>query len=160
MRSLLSTNDDWALTFVRVALGAVFLPHGLQKTIGWFGGPGYGPTMSMFEAYMHIPALLAFLAIMAELLGGIGLILGLLTRVAAFGIAVNMVVAIIVLNHQFGPFMNWTGKQAGEGYEFHVLCIAMALALMLKGGGAASVDGALTRGAERPLASGSAARTA
>ncbi len=93
----------------------------------------------------HIPAVFAFLAIMAEFLGGIGLILGALTRIAAFGLAVNMVVAIYVLNWQNGFFMNWTGRQKGEGFEFHTLVIAMAIALMVRGGGAASVDRALAK---------------
>jgi putative oxidoreductase len=89
---------------------------------------------------MHIPAPLAFLAIMAEFLGGIGLILGLLTRVAAFGIAVNMLVAIVTVHYQFGFFANWTGTQKGEGFEFHLLVLAITAFLMIRGGGAASVD--------------------
>jgi len=145
MNSLIKTEDDWGMTLIRVSLGLVFFPHGLQKTFGSFGGPGFIPFMHALTYGMHIPAVFAFLAIMAEFLGSIGLIAGLLTRIAAFGIAVNMAVAIAVLNGQFGPFMNWSGKQPGEGYEFHVLVIGMALALMIKGGGAFSIDAALSR---------------
>ena len=122
----------------------MILPHGLQKTVGWFGGAGFSAQMAGFERG-HIPAVFAFLAIMAEFLGGIGLILGALTRIAAFGLAVNMLVAIYVLNWQNGFFMNWTGRQKGEGFEFHMLVIAMAIVLMARGGGAASVDRAIAK---------------
>ena len=144
MRKWFSTPNDWTLTILRLAAGIMILPHGLQKTLGWFGGAGFSAQMAGFERG-HIPAVFAFLAIMAEFLGGIGLILGALTRVAAFGLAVNMVVAIYVLNWQNGFFMNWTGRQKGEGFEFHMLVIAMAIVLMARGGGAASVDRAITK---------------
>ena len=144
MRKWLATPNDWALTILRLAAGIMILPHGLQKTFGCFGGAGFSAQMAGFERG-HIPAVFAFLAIMAEFLGGIGLILGALTRIAAFGLAVNMVVAIYVLNWQNGFFMNWTGRQKGEGFEFHMLVIAMAIVLMARGGGAASVDRAITK---------------
>jgi putative oxidoreductase len=92
---------------------------------------------------MHIPAIFAFLAICAEFLGGIGLIVGTLGRIAAFGIACNMVVALLLVHAQFGFFMNWTGQQKGEGIEYHLLAIAIAIVLMIKGSGAFSVDRAL-----------------
>jgi len=122
----------------------MILAHGLQKTLGWFGGPGFSAQMAGFEAG-GIPAVFAFLAIMAEFLGGIGLILGALTRIAAFGLAVNMVVAVYMFNWANGFFMNWSGRQKGEGFEFHMLAIAMAIVLMARGGGAASVDRALAK---------------
>jgi putative oxidoreductase len=93
---------------------------------------------------MGIPASFAVLAICAEFLGGIGLILGFLTRVAAFGIAVNMAVAIVKVHAQNGLFMNWQGNQRGEGYEYHLLALTMAILLMVRGAGAGSVDGALS----------------
>ena len=89
---------------------------------------------------MHIPAAFAFLAIMAEFLGGLGLILGLLTRFAAFGIAVNMLVAITMVHSQFGFFANWSGQQKGEGIEYHLLVLAITVFLMIRGAGAASID--------------------
>src|ERR1035441_1761806 len=103
-----------------------------------------------FTGTEHIPALFAFLAIAAEFLGGLGLIVGLLSRVAALGIAVNMVVAIAMVHQQFGFFMNWSGAQKGEGYEYHVLVIAMAVLVMVRGAGAASCDRALTTAAAAP----------
>jgi putative oxidoreductase len=93
----------------------------------------------------HIPAPFAFLAICAEFLGGIGLLLGLLGRVAAFGICCNMVVAIAMVHRHFGLFANWYGNQKGEGYEYHLLAIAIALAIMIKGSGAFSVDRAFSK---------------
>ena len=144
MRKWIATPNDWTLTLLRLAAGIMILAHGLQKTFGWFNGPGFSAQMAGFEAG-GIPAVFAFLAIMAEFLGGIGLILGALTRIAAFGLAVNMVVAVYMFNWANGFFMNWSGRQKGEGFEFHMLAIAMAIVLMARGGGAASVDRALAK---------------
>jgi len=101
--------------------------------------------MGFFTQQMHIPAPFAFLAIAAEFLGSIGLLLGLLGRVAAFGIACNMVVAICMIHRHIGFFANWSGQQKGEGYEYHLLAIAIALSIMIKGSGAFSADRALSR---------------
>ena len=140
LRKLTATDDSTATTILRVVLGIVFFAHGAQKMLGWFGGYGFSGTMGFFTGTMHIPALFAFLAIVAEFLGGLGLILGLLTRVAAFGIAVNMLVAVLMVHSQFGFFANWSGTQKGEGYEYHLLALAMCAFLMIKGAGAFSVD--------------------
>jgi putative oxidoreductase len=121
----------------------VFFAHGSQKVLGWFGGYGFSGTMGFFT-HMGIPAPFAFLAIMAEFLGGIGLIFGFLGRIAAFGIACNMLVAVSLIHHRFGLFMNWTGNQKGEGIEFHLLALAICAALMTFGSGALSVDAALS----------------
>ena len=146
LRKLVQTNDDVALLVLRLMLGVVFFPHGMQKLIGWFGGYGFAGTMDMFTTKMGIPVIFAFLAIMAEGLGSLGLITGLLTRVAAFGIAVNMVVAVYMLHFQHGFFMNWFGNQKGEGYEYHLLVIAISIALMIRGGGKWSVDKGIADG--------------
>jgi putative oxidoreductase len=143
MKKLLATANDNTLTFMRLILGIVFFLHGAQKMLGWFGGYGFSGTMHFFTEMMHLPALFAFLAICAEFFGSLGLILGLLTRIAAFGIAVNMIVAIVMIHRQFGPFMNWAGNQKGEGFEYHLLALALAITLMVRGGGAFSADGAL-----------------
>lgn len=142
-RKLLTTPNDVTLTILRLVLGIVFLAHGSQKVLGWFGGYGFSATMGFFTQVMHIPAIFAFLAICAEFLGGIGLILGALGRIAAFGIACNMVVAFTLVHSHFGFFMNWTGQQKGEGFEYHLLALAIALVLMVRGSGAYSVDRAL-----------------
>jgi putative oxidoreductase len=144
IRKLIATNDDAAITILRLVLGVVFFAHGAQKALGWFGGYGFTGTMGFFTGMMHIPAVFAFLAIAAEFLGGLGLILGLLTRVAALGISCNMIVAVAMVHHQFGFFMNWTGGQKGEGYEYHIVLLAALVVLMIRGAGAASVDRVLS----------------
>ena len=111
--------------------------------LGWFGGYGFSATMDLFTGAMHIPAPLAFLAIAAEFFGGLGLILGFLTRIAAFGIAVNMLVAIFMVHAPNGMFMNWTGQQKGEGFEYHLLALAITVFLMIRGAGAFSIDHAM-----------------
>ena len=143
LRRLIATDDNIGTTILRLVLGIVFFAHGAQKMLGWFGGPGFHATMGMFSHGMHIPAPFAFLAIAAEFFGGLGLIFGLLTRIAAFGIFCNMVVAVMTIHHKFGFFMNWMGTQQGEGFEFHLLVLAIAVFLMIRGAGAASLDRAL-----------------
>ena len=143
IRKLFSTDDSTATTILRMVLGLVFFAHGAQKLLGWFGGFGFAGTMGYFTGTMHIPVPLAFLAIAAEFFGGLGLILGFLTRIAAFGIAVNMLVAIATVHGAFGFFMNWSGTQKGEGFEYHLLVLAMTAFLMIRGAGAFSVDRAL-----------------
>jgi putative oxidoreductase len=137
---LLVTDDSKATAILRLVLGIVFFAHGAQKLLGWYGGPGFSGSMSLFTGYLHIPAPLGFLAIAAEFFGGLGLILGFLTRIAAFGIAMNMVVAIAMVHSSFGFFMNWTGTQKGEGFEYHLLVLAITAFLMIRGAGAFSVD--------------------
>ena len=138
VQTLLATDRSSLLTVLRLALGLVILPHGLQKTIGWFGGYGFTGTMGFFTS-VGIPAFLGFLAIAAESAGAVALITGLGTRIAAFGIGVTMLVAS-QMHKANGFFMNWTGQQKGEGIEFHILAIAIAVALMIGGAGRFSVD--------------------
>ncbi len=145
IRKLFATDDNTATAILRLVLGVVFFVHGAQKMLGWFGGFGFSGTMGFFTGTMHIPAVLAFLAIAAEFFGGLGLIFGLLTRIAAFGIAVNMLVAIAEVHGAFGFFMNWTGTQHGEGFEYHLLVLAITAFLMIRGAGAFSVDRVLGR---------------
>jgi putative oxidoreductase len=143
-KMLIGTSDDYAATVTRVVLGAVMFPHGAQKVLGWFGGYGFGPTLDAFTTQMGIPVPLALLAFSAEFLGGLGLIVGLLGRVAAFGVL--SVMAVAASTHlSNGFFMNWTGAQAGEGYEFHLLAMAMSIAVIIKGSGALSLDRLLSR---------------
>jgi putative oxidoreductase len=143
LRKLTATDNSAAIAILRLVLGAVFFAHGAQKMLGWFGGYGFSGTMGFFTNNMHVPAVFAFLAIAAEFFGGLGLIVGLLTRLAAFGIAVNMVVAVLTVHFTNGLFMNWSGAQKGEGFEYHLLVLAMTVFLMIKGGGALSVDRAI-----------------
>jgi putative oxidoreductase len=143
MKGIFQTADSWSSLVLRVMLGIVMFPHGAQKVLGWLGGYGFAGTMSFFTDKMHIPVFFAFLAIMAEFLGSLGLIIGLLTRVAALGLLCEMIVIIPMFHWTNGFFMNWFGKQAGEGFEYHLLVIAMCLALLISGGGKWSVDRAI-----------------
>jgi len=150
IRKLYATDDSSASAILRLVLGVVFFAHGAQKMLGWFGGAGFSATMGFFTGMMHIPAPLAFLAIAAEFFGGLGLIVGLLTRVAALGIGVNMIVAIVTVHGRFGFFMNWAGTNKGEGFEYHLLALAMIVFLLIRGAGAFSIDRALTLAAPKP----------
>lgn len=149
LRRLLSTYHDPLLALIRLALGIVFFAHGAQKMLGWFGGAGYSATLSGFVNGFHIPLPFAFLAIMAEFFGGLGLILGFLTRIAAFGLLCNMLVAVFLVHIHNGFFINWNGKQKGEGFEFHILAIAMLLLVLVRGAGALSVDAMVAGRARR-----------
>jgi putative oxidoreductase len=144
IRKLMATSNGYALTVPRLLLGIVFFAHGAQKMLGWFGGSGFSGTMGFFTGQLHIPGPLAFLAIAAEFFGGLGLLVGLLTRLAASGILVVMLVAVGTVHYHNGFFMNWSGDQKGEGFEYHLLAIAIALALMIGGGGALSIDRSLS----------------
>jgi len=148
-RRLVATPNDFTLTIIRLVLGAVFFAHGAQVALGWWGGFGFKATMDAFTQKMGIPAPLAFLAIAAEFGGGIALVIGLLGRIAALGIITVMVVAIATVHWHVGFFMNWYGqipKEVGfEGFEYHLLAIALALAIFFRGSGALSVDRLMMR---------------
>ena len=136
---LLSTNDSWAPLLLRLGLGLMLLPHGLQKAFGAFGGNGFDATQEFFTQSLGLPWILGFAAIFTESAGAFLLLLGFGTRIWALGIGILMLVA----SHYHlanGFFMNWFGNQKGEGIEFHLLSITMAAALFLLGGGRWSVD--------------------
>lgn len=136
---VLRSPHDFTLLVLRLVVGIIFFVHGSQKALGWFDGPGFDTTVETFRE-MGIPYFFSVLAICAEFLGSIGLIVGFLSRVAAFGIGCVMVIAVLMINLQNGFLMNWLGKQNGEGYEFHLLVLAIVLALMVRGAGAWSLD--------------------
>src|SRR5258708_7167116 len=137
---ILETDGDWVITIARIVLGVVFFAHGAQMALGWFGGAGLQGTVRVFRENLRIPAPLAMLAVAAEFLGGLGLIVGLLSRVAALGIAVVMMVALVAVHRKFGFFMDWYGEKKGHGIEYHVLVLALALIVTIKGAGAFSLD--------------------
>lgn len=148
---VIGTRNEAHPAVLRLVMGVIFFAHGAQKALGWFGGAGFTNTMGFFTDGMHIPAAFAFLAIMAEFLGGLGLIIGFLTRIAAFGVFVNMIVAILMVHSPNGFFMNWSGAQKGEGIEYHLLVLAITVVLMLRGAGAWSVDRILTQRQAGPM---------
>ena len=142
---LFATTPLTSVLVARIVLASVMLPHGAQKTFGWFGGYGFTGTMNFFTATMHIPWVFALAAILAESVGAIALLAGLGTRLAAAAIATNMVVAVLTSHLGNGFFMNWFGNQKGEGFEYHLIAIGLALVLMIQGGGRWSADDRITR---------------
>ncbi|GJL78456.1 MAG: hypothetical protein NPINA01_14450 [Nitrospinaceae bacterium] len=140
LKIALKTEDSYNPLILRLALGIVMFPHGAQKVFGWFGGHGFEGTMGFFTQQMGLPAVIAMMVIAGEFLGSLGLITGFLTRLSSFGIAAIMGGAVATVHASNGFFMNWSGKQAGEGFEFHILVLGMAIVLMIAGGGKFSVD--------------------
>ena len=140
MKYLFQTNDKFSYWMPRVILGCVMFPHGAQKLFGWFGGFGFTNTMTYFTQTAGLPWIIAFLVVIGESLGSIGLIVGFLTRLSALGLICIMMGAIITVHIPNGFFMNWFGKQAGEGFEYHLLVIGMSIPLLINGGGKYSVD--------------------
>ena len=145
LRGIFNTSNDYSLTIARLMLGVVFFAHGAQKVLGWFGGHGFNATMAGLTGKMHIPVIFALLSIAAEFFGSLSLIVGLLGRIAAFGIMCNMAVAVALVHRHIGFFMNWTGTQRGEGFEFHLLALGLGAVILIKGSGALSIDRLLTR---------------
>ncbi len=145
MKQILATTNDITLAVARLVLGIIFFLHGAQLTLGWFGGYGFSGTVHFFTSQLGIPAIFAVIAILAQFLGGLGLIVGLLSRIAAFGIACVMLVAVVKVHLAVGFFMNWYGAQKGEGYEYHLLVLVLCLLIMVKDAGALSIDRILSK---------------
>lgn len=142
---VVATEAGASQAVARLALGGVMLPHGLQKAFGLFGGYGFEGTMGFLTTGAGLPWLVAFLVILIESAGALALIVGAFSRVAATGIIAVMIGAVLTSHLKVGFFMNWSGTQAGEGYEFHLLAIALAVVVLMGGAGVASVDGYLAR---------------
>ena len=145
MKRVFQTNQSTALTISRVMLGLVLFPHGAQKLLGWFGGYGFNATMGFLTGAMNLPWIFAFLVIIIEFFGALALIFGMGTRIISVAI-IFLFAGIIFTSHgQNGFFMNWGGKQAGEGFEYHLLVLAMAVTLLIGGAGKWSVDYAVQK---------------
>ncbi len=141
-RKIIATSPTWFTLPIRLALAAVMIAHGAQKVLGSFGGSGFNkfiagttPFGFMRPAWLWLAA-----AALAELVGGVFVGIGLLTRVGAFFIACVMLTAVVGVH--------WTGGffAGNRGYEYPLSLLAMALALLIAGGGQASVDRALSGG--------------
>ena len=145
VRALTATRASIAPTVLRLTLGLVMFPHGAQKLLGWFGGHGFSGTMGFLTGQAGLPALVAFMVIVIEFFGSLALITGAFSRLAALGVIAVMVGAVATVHLPNGFFMNWTGAQAGEGFEFHLLAIGIALAIVVAGSGQFSIDRALHR---------------
>jgi len=143
-RILKTDNLDWGALIARVFLGVVILPHGLQKLLGMFGGYGFSATVEYFSS-TGIPSLIGVLIVLAESFGALFLILGLISRISAAGMALIMLGAMVMVHSQFGFFMNWFGAQAGEGFEYHLLALGLALVVLVRGGGKWALDGEISK---------------
>ena len=143
MKRIFTTNENHTATVIRIVLGVILFPHGAQKLLGWFGGYGFNGTMGFLTGSVGLPWILALLVILIEFFGALALIFGFATRIVAVGI-ISLFTGIVLTSHsQNGFFMNWYGNAKGEGYEFHLLIIGMAVALLLSGAGKWSVDYAI-----------------
>lgn len=143
--AIVRTGDTTAAPVLRLVLGIVFFAHGAQKLLGWFGGFGFSGTMGYFTDTVGIPGILAFLVIMAEFFGSLGVLVGLLTRIAAAAIGCVMLGAIFTVHLPNGFFMDWQNTGSGQGYEYHLLALGIVVALVIMGGGRASLDRMITR---------------
>jgi putative oxidoreductase len=139
---LTKTSGQWAPLILRLTLALVFFPHGAQKVLGWFGGYGFTGSVGYFTG-QGMPYLIAVLPVLTEFLAPFALAAGLFTRIAALALGFEMAVAILMVHAKNGFFMNWFGTQKGEGFEYHLLVIGIAVALIVQGAGNWSVDQAI-----------------
>jgi putative oxidoreductase len=144
MASIVYTEDHSAGFIARVVLGLAILPHGLQKTLALFGGTGLLPTLDGLEG-IGIPYVIGAFVIAAESLGALALIFGVFGRVVSASIMIVMLGSILKVHAKFGFFMNWSGLQEGEGFEYHILAIGLGLIVLILGSGSLSFDRWLTR---------------
>jgi putative oxidoreductase len=140
IRKILKTNENWGQLIARLTLGLVLFPHGAQKMLGLFGGYGYTATMNALTNQMQLPSIIAFLVIIIEFFGAIFLILGFATRVWSFAIVFLFIGIIFTAQFEHGFFMNWFGVQKGEGYEYSLLIIGLAITSVINGASKFSVD--------------------
>ncbi|WP_299626877.1 DoxX family protein [uncultured Tenacibaculum sp.] len=145
VKQLLKTNPIIGFSIARWTLGLVMFPHGAQKLLGLFGGYGYSSTMDALTTQMGLPAIVAFSVIMIEFFGSISLVLGFFSRFWALSLAGMFTGIIITTQLEHGFFMNWYGNQAGEGYEFSLLVIGLALSIVVNGSGKWSIDGLISK---------------
>nr|WP_121272880.1 DoxX family protein [Pedobacter schmidteae] len=140
---IFGTNNDWVGLILRLTTGLIMFPHGAQKTLGWFGGPGFSNEMEHLQ-HLGISWIIALMVILIEFFGAISLVLGFASRLWAFAFIILFIGIIFTAHIQYGFFMNWFGKQQGEGFEYHLLVIGLCLALLLNGSGKLSLDNLIT----------------
>jgi putative oxidoreductase len=145
MKKIFQTNENSAVTILRIVLGIVLFPHGAQKLLGWFGGYGFEGTMGFLTGTAGLPWILAFMVIMIEFFGAFALIFGFATRIVSVGV-ISLFTGIVFTSHfQNGFFMNWSGQMQGEGFEYHLLVVGIAIALLINGSGRWAVDRVLMK---------------
>lgn len=137
---IFKTTDNLNWLLLRVALGVVMLGHGLQKSLGWFGGFGWDGSMKYFTEFVGLPSVLAAFIILIESAGAILLILGTGGRIMAALMGIVIIGALIVDHSAHGFFMNWLNTQKGEGIEFDILFLSIATVLSFSGSGKFSID--------------------
>lgn len=152
LKEFLRTDNSPGQLFLRLALGVVMFPHGAQKVLGWFGGPRMTKTFQSF-AGMGFPMWSVAGLMAVESLGAVLLVFGFLSRLWALGIGASITICMFLNHVKHGFFMNWFGQQQGEGFEYHILVIGICIALLIKGGGALSVDRKLSSGSKYLYAS-------
>lgn len=145
VQQLFKTNPNIGFSIARLTLGVVIFPHGAQKLLGLFGGYGYSATMESFTTQMGLPSLVAFSVIMVEFFGSISLITGFLSRFWALSLIGMFIGIIFTTQLEYGFFMNWFGNQSGEGYEYSLLVIGLALAIVFNGSGKYSIDSLISK---------------
>ena len=145
LKAMLNTENDRLLALMRIVLGVVMFPHGAQKVLGWFGGYGIAGTYDFFTNGLHIWGWVAYCVIFGEFLASLGLLTGTLGRVAAAVVFIIQLGGVIIVHSANGFFMNWGGKQAGEGYEFHLMSLTLAIVIVIRGSGAFSLDRLLAK---------------
>ena len=144
MKKVLTTNsENWTSLIARLALGATVFAHGAQKLFGWFGGYGFKASMGFLTGQANLPYFIALLVILIESIAALLLVAGLFTRVAATGIFGLFAIIMVKFHSTNGFYMNWNGDQKGEGIEYFVILLGVALTLIIAGGGKASLDAAL-----------------
>jgi putative oxidoreductase len=142
---LATDQQSWSLLVARLALGLVILPHGMQKALGLFGGYGFEGTLGAFQS-MGMPLIIGVLVILAEFVGSLGLLVGVGTRFMAFSVGLTMAGAAVLGGHiNNGFFMNWFGQQKGEGLEYFILVVGLAIAILIGGAGRYAVDNLISK---------------
>jgi len=139
-KQIINTKSEIAPLIIRLTLGCILFAHGAQKMLGWFGGGGFTNTMNFFTGGAHMYYITGLFVILIEFFGALMLIFGALTRIAAlgvFGLFVGIMYNFALSN---GFFMNWGGDKKGEGFEYDLLVLGMALALLIAGAGSLSID--------------------
>jgi putative oxidoreductase len=146
MSPLFRTPRDPVATIVRLTVALVLFPHGAQHVLGWFGGNGFHGTLGWMTGTLGFPAAFAVLALVTELAAPFALLLGAGGRLAALGV-IGLMLGALSTHLANGFFMNWFGTlpAGSEGFEYHILVIALAAVVVLRGSGAWSVDGLLAR---------------
>lgn len=142
-RILFETQESWSLAVLRVFLGTVVFAHGAQKLFGLFGGFGFDGTMQFFTETMGLLWLIGFLVIILESFGAVALVMGITTRLIAISYIFIGIGIVLTTHLPNGFFMNWFNNQDGEGWEYFILWVGMAMALSISGGGKYSLDRAI-----------------